>query len=266
MVDRAPADGPQTARPRRFQDRPTRSPAAPPRRPTRTIAPSSNSPPAGSRCGSCASRRWRSPISPVSPKASPIRSRWRAPYYWQGRAAEALGRGQDARAHYEAAARYPTAYYGQLSRARLGLDAVTLRNLAGTARRAPSAGSRPRLRDPLRLDERDLVAIMAADLADKTTDAAGAGDARGDRDAPQRRARDALDRQDRARPRLAVRALRVSRLRRAELPADRPEVERCVVYSIVRQESAFNPGRFQRQRARPDAGDARGRPRYREAI
>ena len=47
--------------------------------------------------------------------------------YWQGRAAEALGRERDARAYYETAARYPTAYYGQLARARLGIDAVTLR-------------------------------------------------------------------------------------------------------------------------------------------
>ncbi|HEX3937695.1 MAG TPA: lytic transglycosylase domain-containing protein, partial [Xanthobacteraceae bacterium] len=33
-------------------------------------------------------------------------------FYWQGRAAEAMGRGQDARAYYQEAARYPTAYYG----------------------------------------------------------------------------------------------------------------------------------------------------------
>ena len=68
-----------------FQARPTRSPMAPPRRPTRTIAPSSNSPPAGSRCASCASPQLRSPISPASPRASPIRSRSRAPII--GRAA-----------------------------------------------------------------------------------------------------------------------------------------------------------------------------------
>jgi hypothetical protein len=32
------------------------------------------------------------------------------------------------RAHYEAAARHPTAYYGQLARARLGLDQFALRH------------------------------------------------------------------------------------------------------------------------------------------
>src|SRR6202022_2457666 len=47
--------------------------------------------------------------------------------YWQGRAAEALGRHSEARAHYEAAARYSTAYYGQIARARLGHKDIVLR-------------------------------------------------------------------------------------------------------------------------------------------
>src|SRR5262249_49192021 len=46
--------------------------------------------------------------------------------YWRGRAAEALGRTQEARAHYKMAARYSTAYYGQLARARLGLSEIAL--------------------------------------------------------------------------------------------------------------------------------------------
>ena len=46
--------------------------------------------------------------------------------YWRGRAAEAAGQLEEMRAQYEAAARYPTAYYGQLARARLGLDDVVL--------------------------------------------------------------------------------------------------------------------------------------------
>ena len=60
-------------------------------------------------------------------------------FYWQGRAAEALGREQDARMLYEQAAHYPTAYYGQLARARLGLDEVMLRTLPNDARRPPAA-------------------------------------------------------------------------------------------------------------------------------
>ena len=47
--------------------------------------------------------------------------------YWRGRAAEALGQKDAMRAGYEAAARYPTAYYGQLARARLGRDQIELR-------------------------------------------------------------------------------------------------------------------------------------------
>src|SRR5262249_22919818 len=48
--------------------------------------------------------------------------------YWEGRAAEALGRRDEARAHYEAAARYSTAYYGQLARARLGHKDIVVRS------------------------------------------------------------------------------------------------------------------------------------------
>ena len=48
--------------------------------------------------------------------------------YWRGRAAEAIGQFEEMRAQYEAAARYPTAYYGQLARARLGLGESALRD------------------------------------------------------------------------------------------------------------------------------------------
>jgi peptidoglycan lytic transglycosylase len=43
------------------------------------------------------------------------------------RPAEAAGRLEDMRAQYETAAHYPTAYYGQLARARLGLSKIALR-------------------------------------------------------------------------------------------------------------------------------------------
>ena len=48
--------------------------------------------------------------------------------YWRGRAAEATGQFEEMHAQYEAAAHYPTAYYGQLARARLGLDEIVLQN------------------------------------------------------------------------------------------------------------------------------------------
>jgi soluble lytic murein transglycosylase len=47
--------------------------------------------------------------------------------YWSGRAAEALGRMDDARGFYSKAAAYPIAYYGQLAARKLGADEVTPR-------------------------------------------------------------------------------------------------------------------------------------------
>ena len=161
--------------------------------------------------------------------------------YWQGRAAEALGRDQDARARYEEAAHYPTAYYGQLARARLGLDEVTLRAL-------PRAPAEHRTLEIARtfeilyaIDERDLVAIMAADLGDKATDTAALA-----------ALAEITTRHDDARATLLIGKAMLGR----GYPFERyafpdfgiptyqqigPTVEPCVVYSIVRQESAFNP-------------------------
>ena len=70
---------PQAARRRRPQDRLSRRPRRR-RCPTRTtIAPSTSSRPAGSRCASSTIRPPRSPISPRSARAPPTRSRSRAP-------------------------------------------------------------------------------------------------------------------------------------------------------------------------------------------
>ncbi len=162
-------------------------------------------------------------------------------FYWQGRAAEALGREQDAHALYEAAAHYPTAYYGQLARARLGLDEVTLRA-------PPRASAERRTLEIARafeilyaVDERDLVAIMAADLGDKATDTAALAELA-----------DIATHHNDARATLLIGKAMLGR----GYPFERyafpdfgvpnyqpigPAVEPCVVYSIVRQESAFNP-------------------------
>jgi soluble lytic murein transglycosylase len=160
-------------------------------------------------------------------------------FYWQGRAAEAMGRDQEARAHYEEAAHYPTAYYGQLARARLGLNEVTLRA-------EPPAEQRPlelaRVFEILyAVNEPDMVASMAADLGDKATDVAALATL----------AQIAKHRND-ARSALLIGKTALSHglpLERFAFPAFGvpdyhqigPEVERCVVFSIIRQESAFNP-------------------------
>ncbi|HXT06579.1 MAG TPA: lytic transglycosylase domain-containing protein [Roseiarcus sp.] len=54
-------------------------------------------------------------------------------YYWRGRAAEALGRMDNARGYYSKAAAYPIAYYGQLAARKLGADEVTPRRPAEAA-------------------------------------------------------------------------------------------------------------------------------------
>ena len=65
--------------------------------------------------------------------------------YWQGRAAEAAGRIQQARAAYGAAAVQSTSYYGQLARARLGLPQIELNGApAARGRGDRTAGDRPR--------------------------------------------------------------------------------------------------------------------------
>jgi soluble lytic murein transglycosylase len=162
-------------------------------------------------------------------------------YYWQARAAEALGRDHDARALFEAAAHYPTAYYGQLARARLGLDEVTLRELPD-----PSADHRmlelARVFEILyAIDNRDLIASMAADLGDKATDLSALVTLA-----------DVTARHNDARAMLLIGKLALGRgypMERYAFPnfgvpdyqPIGPPVEKCVVYSIVRQESAFNP-------------------------
>ena len=161
-------------------------------------------------------------------------------YYWQGRAAEALGREREARTYYETAARYPTAYYGQLARARLGIERVALRG-------APEPTADHYRLEVARafeilyaIDERDIIANMAADLGDKSTDAVGLATLA-----------EIAKRHNDARTTLLIGKAAVGH----GLPLEHyafpdfgvpdyqqigPEVERCVVYSIVRQESAFN--------------------------
>jgi soluble lytic murein transglycosylase len=162
-------------------------------------------------------------------------------FYWQGRAAEAAGHEQDARTYYETAARYPTAYYGQLARARLGLDEVVLRTAPSPAPDLHGLEVARVFEILYAIDARDIVASMAADLADKATDTAALATLA-----------DIATRHDDARTTLLIGKIALGR----GLPLEQyafpdfgvpefqqigPQVERCVIYSIVRQESAFNP-------------------------
>jgi len=162
-------------------------------------------------------------------------------FYWQGRAAEALNRDHDARAYYEEAAKYHTAYYGQLARARLGLDEVSLRTLPEPPAEHRALEVARALEILYAIDERDLVATMAADLGDKATDALALGTfaeitkQHGDARATLLIGKSALNRglpfERYAFPDFGV----------PDYQQIGPAVERCVVFSIVRQESAFNP-------------------------
>jgi soluble lytic murein transglycosylase len=86
--------------------------------------------------------------------------------YWRGRAAEAAGDTREMRAQYEAAARYTTAYYGQLSRARLGLGPIVLRQPPS----APAGGATDdlvRATEILyKIGERELVVPFTTELCE----------------------------------------------------------------------------------------------------
>lgn len=160
--------------------------------------------------------------------------------YWQGRAAEAMGRTQEARAAYSSAAAQSTSYYGQLARAKLGLPQLELNG-------APSRGHGAERLEIVRaaqllydLDEREIAVPIFADAGDnaETEVLAGLGEL--------------TARHGDARGMLLLGKAALNR----GLPFDSyaypitgiprfspigPEVERSIIYAIARQESAFNP-------------------------
>ena len=159
--------------------------------------------------------------------------------YWRGRAAEAAGEVGEMRAQYEVAARYPTAYYGQLARARLGIDEIALRPPPQSVN--VDASEALHAADILyAIGERDLVLHFVADLAEESSDAAlivGLGEL--------------TARYHDARAMLMIGRTALAR----GLPLDQyafpdigvpsynpigPNVDRCIVYSIARTESGFD--------------------------
>jgi soluble lytic murein transglycosylase len=160
--------------------------------------------------------------------------------YWRGRAAEAAGQLDEMRRQYEAAAQYPVAYYGQLARARLGLDDVV-------EVRSPPPPADATTNEVLRAAEMlyrtgkgDLAMSFVTDLAEGVSDPAviaGAGKL--------------TKRYNDAQAMLLVGKAALAR----GMPMDvyaypdigvpnftpvGPQVERCIVYSIVRTESGFD--------------------------
>jgi soluble lytic murein transglycosylase len=160
--------------------------------------------------------------------------------YWQGRATEALGRQQEARTHYEAAARYPTAYYGQIARARLGLGEIALRH-------PPEPDVAQRRLEVVRAlemlyaaNESGLIIAVVADLAERINDISTLA-ALGEVAARHQDARAMLLLGKTAQQRgFALDHYAFPNVGVPQFGAVGPEVDRSVVYAIVRQESAFN--------------------------
>jgi soluble lytic murein transglycosylase len=164
-------------------------------------------------------------------------------HYWRGRAAEAAGRNEEMRAEYEAAARHGTAYYGQLARAKLGLEKIELR-----APPQPDPDSDPAPSDErvsaadmlYTLGERDVVRSFAADLADQSDDAALLA-ALGELTARRNDARAMLELGKTALGRgLALDIYAFPTIGIPQHSQIAPAIDRSVIYSVARTESAFD--------------------------
>jgi soluble lytic murein transglycosylase len=159
--------------------------------------------------------------------------------YWRGRAFEVTGQFDEMKAQYETAARYATAYYGQLARARLGLGEIAL---PPTPAKVQGANN-----DLLRatemlyaMGELDLVLTFINDLAETSTDVATLS-ALGELTARHNDAQAMLALGKTA----LARGLPMERYAFPEIGVPNyspiaPPIDRCMVYSIVRTESAFD--------------------------
>jgi soluble lytic murein transglycosylase len=163
--------------------------------------------------------------------------------YWRGRAAEAAGENDKMRAGYEAAARHGTAYYGQLARAKLGLDRIELRPPL-----PPDPSNGPVLSDELvraadmlyALGERDVVLNFVTDFAEQSADVAALA-ALGELTARHNDARAMLQIGKTALARgLALDLYAFPTIGVPQHSPVGPAIDRSVVYSVARTESAFD--------------------------
>jgi soluble lytic murein transglycosylase len=160
--------------------------------------------------------------------------------YWRGRVAEVTGKVEEMHAQYESAARYPTAYYGQLARARLGVREI----VPGPPPPDPAASASSELlraADILySIGELDLVLSFMKDLAETSSDLATLG-ALGQLTASYNDAQAMLVVGKTA----LARGLAMERYAFPEIGVPPyhpigPKINWCIVYSIVRTESAFD--------------------------
>jgi soluble lytic murein transglycosylase len=161
--------------------------------------------------------------------------------YWQGRAAEAAGRGQEARVAYTAAAEHSTSYYGQLARAKLGLPQIELRGVPSARGRAVERLEVVRAVQLLyELGEGEIAVPIFADMGENGDPdaliglgeaAARYGDARGMLLMGKAALNRGLPFDFYAYPVSGIPPFR----------SIGPDVEQSIIYAIARQESAFNP-------------------------
>jgi soluble lytic murein transglycosylase len=163
--------------------------------------------------------------------------------YWRGRAAEAIGAKDEMRASYEAAARYPTAYYGQLARAKLGVDKIELRlPLQPDPVNMPAAlDELVRAADMLyTLGERDVVLYFVTDLAEQSVDVAALA-ALGELTGRRNDARAMLQIGKAALGRgLALDPYAFPTIGIPPHSPIGPQIDRSIIYSVARTESAFD--------------------------
>jgi soluble lytic murein transglycosylase len=165
--------------------------------------------------------------------------------YWRGRAAQAAGRVQEARANYAAASRYFTAYYGQLARAKLGLGDMALHQppQPGPADRANIAALEVvRAAELLYwIGERNLAVRFVAALAERSDDItalAALAEVTVEHEDPQ--ATLLIGKAALARG-LDLAPYAFHTLGLPHYKAIGPEVDPSIVYAVMRTESGFDP-------------------------
>ena len=160
--------------------------------------------------------------------------------YWRGRAAEAAGETQEMRAQYEAAARYPTAYYGQLARARLGLGQVALLRSPPEPADCDANELLHAANLLFQIGAGDLVRLFVSDLVEESSDPAviaGLGKLTADHKDAQSMLfvgktalAKGLPMEEYAFPGIGV----------PNYSPVGPQLDRCIIYSVVRTESGFD--------------------------
>ena len=160
--------------------------------------------------------------------------------YWRGRAFEASSQIDEMEAQYERAALYPTAYYGQLARARLGLNEIALppppqANLESASNDVPRA-----VEILYATSELDFVLAFVTELAQSSTDLITLN-AVGELIAHYHDAQAMLVLGKTALARgLAVERYAFPEIGVPSYSSVAPAIDHCMIYSIVRTESGFD--------------------------